>query len=117
MPTGFDQKAEERAWTYLCLGMDKRQVSKVLIIETLFIGVFALAAGLLAGVFLSQGLSAVTAKMFMVEMKEFTFVFSGEAFIKTIIYFAVIFLIVMIFNTFSISKVKVIDLLTANKKK
>lgn len=52
----------------------------------------------------------------MVEMKEFTFVFSGEAFIKTIIYFAVIFLIVMIFNTFSISKVKVIDLLTANKK-
>lgn len=101
---------------YLCLGMDKRQVSKVLIIETLFIGVFALAAGLLAGVFLSQGLSAVTAKMFMVEMKEFTFVFSGEAFIKTIIYFAVIFLIVMIFNTFSISKVKVIDLLTANKK-
>lgn len=77
---------------------------------------FALAAGLLAGVFLSQGLSAVTAKMFMVEMKEFTFVFSGEAFIKTIIYFAVIFLIVMIFNTFSISKVKVIDLLTANKK-
>lgn len=54
--------------------------------------------------------------MFMVEMKEFTFVFSGEAFIKTIIYFAVIFLIVMIFNTFSISKVKVIDLLTANKK-
>ena len=101
---------------YLCLGMDKRQVSKVLIIETLFIGMFALAAGLLAGVFLSQGLAAVTAKMFMVEMKEFTFVFSGEAFIKTIIYFAVIFLIVMIFNTFSISKVKVIDLLTANKK-
>lgn len=101
---------------YLCLGMDKRQVSKVLVIETLFIGVFALAAGLLAGVFLSQGLSAVTAKMFMVEMKEFTFVFSGEAFIKTIIYFAVIFLIVMIFNTFSISKVKVIDLLTASKK-
>lgn len=101
---------------YLCLGMDKRQVSKVLIIETLFIGVFALAAGLLAGVFLSQGLSAVTAKMFMVEMKEFKFIFSGEAFVRTIIYFAVIFLIVMIFNAFSISKVKVIDLLTANKK-
>lgn len=101
---------------YLCLGMDKRQVSKVLIIETLFIGVFALAAGLLAGVFLSQGLSVVTAKMFMVEMKEFRFIFSGEAFIRTIIYFAVIFLIVMIFNAFSISKVKVIDLLTASKK-
>lgn len=101
---------------YLCLGMDKRQVSKVLIIETLFIGVFALAAGLLAGVFLSQGLSVVTAKMFMVEMKEFRFIFSGDAFIRTIIYFAVIFLIVMIFNAFSISKVKVIDLLSASKK-
>ena len=69
---------------YLLLGMEKRQVSKILLIETLLIGFFALIAGLIAGVFLSQGLAMLTAKMFAVQMKEFKFVFSQTAFIQTI---------------------------------
>lgn len=101
---------------YLLLGMEKRQVSKILVIETLFIGVFALVIGLAAGVFLSQGLAVLTAKMFVVEMKEFRFVFSMDAFLQTIVYFAVIFLVVMIFNGISISKYKLIDLLNSAKK-
>ena len=83
---------------YLLLGMEKRQVSKILLIETLLIGVLALIAGLVSGVFLSQGLAMLTAKMFAVQMKEFKFVFSQMAFIQTILYFAIIFIIVMIFN-------------------
>ena len=71
---------------YLLLGMEKRQVSKILLIETLLIGFFALIAGLIAGVFLSQGLAMLTAKMFAVQMKEFKFVFSQTAFIQTIMY-------------------------------
>ena len=51
--------------------MEKRQVSKILLIETLLIDFFALIAGLIAGVFLSQGLAMLTAKMFAVQMKEF----------------------------------------------
>ena len=35
---------------YLLLGMEKRQVSKILLIETLLIGVLALIAGLVSGV-------------------------------------------------------------------
>lgn len=101
---------------YLILGMEKRQVSKILVIETLFIGVFALVVGIGAGVFLSQGLAVLTAKMFVVEMKEFEFVFSLDAFLQTIVYFVVIFLIVMIFNGISISKYKLIDLLNSAKK-
>ena len=88
---------------YLLLGMEKRQVSKILLIETLLIGFFALIAGLIAGVFLSQGLAMLTAKMFAVQMKEFKFVFSQTAFIQTIMYFAIIFIIVMIFNGITIS--------------
>ena len=60
---------------YLLLGMEKRQVSKILLIETLLIGVLALIAGLVSGVFLSQGLAMLTAKMFAVQMKEFRFVY------------------------------------------
>ncbi len=101
---------------YLILGMEKGQVSKILIIETMFIGIFALIVGLAAGVFLSQGLAVLTAKMFSVQMKEFGFVFSTDAFFQTILYFAIIFIIVMIFNGISISKYKLIDLINSAKK-
>lgn len=101
---------------YLLLGMEKGQVSRILILETLFIGIFALAVGLAAGIFLAQGFSILTAKMFEVKMKEFQFVFSEQAFIQTIIYFVIIFLIVMLFNGVSISKYKIIDLLHSGKK-
>lgn len=101
---------------YLLLGMEKRQVSKILLIETLLIGVLALIAGLVSGVFLSQGLAMLTAKMFAVQMKEFRFVFSQTAFIQTILYFAIIFIIVMIFNGITISKYKLINLLNSAKK-
>ena len=80
------------------------------------IGVLALIAGLVSGVFLSQGLAMLTAKMFAVQMKEFKFVFSQMAFIQTILYFAIIFIIVMIFNGITISKYKLINLLNSAKK-
>ena len=101
---------------YTILGMEKGGISKIIILETLFIGIFALAIGLLVGVFAAQGLSVITAKMFEVNMKSFQFIFSINACYKTLFYFGIIFLIVMIFNTISISKFKLIDLLTANKK-
>ena len=66
--------------------------------------------------FLSQGLAMLTAKMFAVQMKEFKFVFSQMAFIQTILYFAIIFIIVMIFNGITISKYKLINLLNSAKK-
>ena len=49
-------------------------------------------------------------------MNEFTFVFSKDACIKTCIYFAVMYIAVMIFNTLNISKYKLINLLTAARK-
>ncbi|WP_419726771.1 FtsX-like permease family protein [Terrisporobacter petrolearius] len=101
---------------YLTLGMERISVSWILIKETFLIGIVALVAGLLCGIFLSQGLAVLTAKMFKVTMKEFTFIFSKSAFLKSILYFGVIFAIVMIFNTITVSRVKLIDLIYANKK-
>ena len=49
-------------------------------------------------------------------MSKFTFVFSKSACIKTCIYFAVMFIAVMIFNLFTVSKYKLINLLTQAKK-
>ncbi len=77
--------------------MSKRKISLILFIETLLIGFLSLGVGLLLGVILSQLMSVLVASMFEVNLTKFKFVFSSSAFIKTIIYFGIIYLIVMFF--------------------
>lgn len=101
---------------YMTLGMEKGKVAKLLVAETFIIGILSLGVGLLAGVFLSQGLSVVTAKLYEADMTSFKFIFSSTAFVKTIIYFGIIFIVVMIAGTISISKYKLIDLINAEKQ-
>ncbi len=101
---------------YLTLGMGKRQVSKILLMETLIIGLISLAVGLGIGVIASQFMSIIVAKLFEADMSRFEFVFSQASMLKTVMYYAIIYLIVMIFNVFAVTKYKLIDLLTASKK-
>ena len=101
---------------YMTLGMGKRQISKIILMETIFVGVISLVIGLVVGVFASQFMSILVAKMFEADMSEFQFVFSKDACIKTCIYFAVMYVAVMFFNTFTVSRYKLINLLNASKK-
>ena len=101
---------------YMMLGMGKRQISKIILLETVFVGIISLAIGLIIGIFASQFMSILVAKMFEADMSEFKFIFSQEACIKTCIYFAVMYIAVMIFNTFTVSRYKLINLLNATKK-
>lgn len=101
---------------YMTLGMGKRQISKIILLETIFVGIVSLVVGIVIGVVGSQFMSILVAKLFEADMSDYTFVFSKEACIKTCIYFAVMYLAVMIFNTFTISRYKLINLLNANKK-
>ena len=101
---------------YLTLGMSKRKVSTMLVIETIVIGLFSLIVGLILGVFISQGQSILTAKLFEVNLSNYTFVFSEKALYKTIIYFGLTFILVMIFNIITLTKYKLINLLTATKQ-
>ena len=100
---------------YLTLGMSKRKISLILFLETLCIGILSLIVGLGVGVIISQIMSLVVANMFEADLTKFTFVFSSSACLKTIIYFSIMYLIVMIFNTISVSKCKLIDLLNGAK--
>lgn len=101
---------------YMTLGMSKRQISKIILFETILVGILSLIAGLIIGIFASQFMSVLVAKMFEADMTEFQFVFSKDACIKTCIYFAVMYVAVMFFNTFTVSKYKLINLLNASKK-
>ena len=100
----------------MTLGMGKRQISKIILLETIFVGMISLAVGLVIGIFASQLMSVLVAKMFEADMSEFHFVFSKDACIKTCIYFAVMYLAVMFFNTMTVSRYKLINLLNATKK-
>ena len=101
---------------YLTLGMGKRKISLILFFETLIVGFISLVVGLVLGTLLSQLMSLFVSNMFEANMTEFEFVFSSSACIKTLIYFSVMYILVMIFNTYNVSLSKLIDLLNANKK-
>lgn len=101
---------------YMILGMGKRKMSKILFFETLYIGIISLVAGLLLGMLFAQVLSIFTAKLFAVQMTKYSFVISTSAILKTILYFGIMYLLVMIFNVIIVSRYKLIDLLSASKK-
>ena len=101
---------------YMTLGMGRRQISGIILLETILVGILSLFVGILVGVFASQFMSILVAKLFEADMSEYTFVFSTDSCIKTCIYFAVMYLAVIIFNTLTISRYKLINLLTAVRK-
>ena len=101
---------------YMTLGMGKRQISKIILLETVFVGIISLIIGLILGIFASQFMTILLGIMFFSYMSKFEFVFSQDACIKTCIYFAVMYLAVMVFNTMNISRYKLINLLNATKK-
>lgn len=101
---------------YLTLGMSKRKISQVLLIETFFIGLISLAVGLLLGIVISQFTSVIVANLFEADLTNFTFVFSASGCIKTLVCFGIIYLIVMIFNTVNINRQKLITLLSDGRR-
>ena len=101
--------------TYLMLGMERWQVARLLLAETAVIALTALAVGLALGVVLSQALSLFTAGLFAVPMTYFAFSISLPAIGKTVLAFAAIFLLVMFYHAFTISRRKLIDLLRARR--
>ena len=110
------KKRNKEFGVYMTLGMSKRKISLLLLIETFIIGLISLAFGLLLGIVLSQITSIFVANLFEANMSKFTFNFSKTALFKTILYFGIIYFIVMIFNTIIVNKNKLIDLLQASKK-
>ncbi|GKV67351.1 MULTISPECIES: FtsX-like permease family protein [unclassified Sporosarcina] len=110
------KKRKKELGLYMTLGMPKSKISKILIFETLLIGALSLVAGILLGIIVSQGLSLLVANILSVDLNKYKFIISLNAVGKSVIYFGLIYILVMIFNQFTISKFKLIDMLNAAKK-
>ena len=109
------RRRKKELGTYLLLGMERWQVARLLLTETVCIGAAALALGLVLGVLAAWGLSGFTAGLFAVPMTFFTFSVSIPALVKTALAFAAIFLLVMVYHAFAVSRCKLIDLMQANR--
>ena len=110
------KRRKKELGTYLLLGLSQGRVAALLFAETALIGLISLGVGLVLGIFLSQFLSVFTAGFFQITITEFHFVFSWKALGKTLLYFSLIFLVVMVFTALTVSRQKLIDLLQAERR-
>ena len=102
--------------TYLLLGMSPRQVSSVVLMETLIVGVIALLAGLGLGFLISQAIAFATAGLIGVAISDHHLLFSARSAELTLGCFALIFVVVALFNAVQISRCKLATLLSANSR-
>lgn len=112
----FMKRRKKELGIYMTLGMSKGNISTILVLETSLLAIAALGVGLLLGVFGSQFMSVFTAKIFEADMSQFRFIFSFDAVMKSIFCFGIIFIVVMLFNVYTVGKCKLIDLIYAGKQ-
>ncbi|OWT47731.1 FtsX-like permease family protein [Bacillus sp. K2I17] len=110
------KKRKQELGIYMTLGMGRRNISRILVTETFLVGVISLVSGLIIGIGVSQGLSTFALKLFDLPINKYKFAISTGAIGKSILYFGIMFLLVMLFNVYVVSKYKIIDLLTAGRK-
>lgn len=101
---------------YMLLGMKKKKIAGILMSETVIIGALSLVVGLGLGIILSQGMSVLVASLYEADMSRFEFDVSGAAILKTIGYFLVMFLLVLILDIIVVGKSRLLSLLNAHKR-
>ncbi len=112
----FIKRRKKELGIYMTLGMEKSKISIILVLETLVMAIAALLLGLVVGIFGSQFMSVFTASIFEADMSKFRFVFSVDALVKSVLYFAIIFVVVILFNIGAINRYKLIDLVYGGRK-
>ena len=101
---------------YMTLGMRKGTIAGILTVESLAVGVLSLVVGLVVGILLSQLMSTFVAQLFEADMTQFAFTFSSNAFLKTILYFGIIMVAVLLFNLINVGKARLIRLLQSGTR-
>ena len=111
------KKRKREFGIYLTLGMGRIRLAAMLWLETIWMGLISLAVGLLVGMGISQLMSLIVSNLFQADVSRYEFVISGQAVGKSILYFLLIYLVVMIFNTLSVSRARLAEFITAGRKK
>ena len=95
---------------YSVLGMTKKQIAHILILETIFIAVITLVFGLAFGLLFDKLMLLVLLKLFTAGVS-FGFVITPIAVFLTILLFGGIFFLLLIYTVIKISRLKIVALL------
>ncbi len=95
---------------YNILGMEKRHIGRILMIENLAVSAASIACGLASGILFSKLIHLVLTWIFGAE-PPFGISFSGRAALTTLILFGVLFFLTMVVSQMSIHLAKPIELL------
>lgn len=113
--TSFMLKLRKREFgTYLTMGMTRGNILSIFILETLIMGVVALALGIVLGLFIYQGMMAVLSKLMEMEIAIASYSFEGL--ILTIVLVLGIFALSSATSAVYLKKVSIYDLIHGSRK-
>ena len=97
------------------MGMEQRTIGRLFFAETFLMGLVSIAAGIFLGVFCSQFITAMLLTSYG-KLYEITWTLFPDTVLLTVAFFVLSFLVVGLSNTRAIRKMKIIDMLTADRK-
>lgn len=97
------------------MGMEQRTIGRLFFAETFLMGLVSIAAGIFLGVFCSQFITAMLLTSYG-KQYEITWTLFPDTVLLTVAFFVLNFLVVGLSNTRAIRKLKIIDMLTADRE-
>lgn len=97
------------------MGMEQKTIGRIFFAETLIMGIFSILTGIFFGVFCSQFITAMLLTAYG-KPYEISWTLYPDTVLLTVVFFVASFFVVGIFNTRTIQKTKIIDMLSAEKK-
>ena len=99
---------------YNVLGMDKRNISKIMLWESLYVAAFAIVSGLIAGIALSKAAELVLLNMLDMEIV-FDFSIGIKALYQTPMIFGAIYVLLLFNSLIKVRGAKPLELMKSNK--
>ena len=109
------QKRSKEFGTYLILGIEKKDISKMFILENIVLGFISFLLSIILGFILSIFMTLIIMHIFEAPFKV-AIEFNYLAILLSILYFIIIYSLVLFFSQRRIKKMKVYDLLYCDKQ-
>ncbi|MDE6844250.1 MAG: ABC transporter permease [Lachnospiraceae bacterium] len=97
------------------MGMEQKTIGRIFFAETFIMGICAIAAGIFFGVFGSQFITAMVLTSYEKSYR-ISWTLFPDTVLLTIGFFVLSFIVVGLFNLRTVRKIKIIDMLSADKK-
>ena len=113
--TSFMLKLRKREFgTYLTMGMNRKNILCIFLLETLIMSGVALVIGMFLGLFIYQGMMAVMTKLMDMEFHFASY--SPEGFVLTVILVAGVFILASVTSAVYLNRVSIYELIHSEKK-